>query len=102
MRQTESVPGGLPKSWRRSAGRCTTPSRWRAATTEHLACLKHPTLHSRGCRCAILISSESWTAPSYEDRMQGETMPKITKSRSEGVQIRLDPELKHEARLYLT
>ena len=29
-------------------------------------------------------------------------MPQRTKSRSEGVQIRLDPDLKHEARLYLT
>jgi antitoxin component of RelBE/YafQ-DinJ toxin-antitoxin module len=34
--------------------------------------------------------------------MQGETMPQRTKGRSEGVQIRLDPDLKHEARLYLT
>jgi hypothetical protein len=29
-------------------------------------------------------------------------MPQRTRGRSEGVQIRLDPELKHEARLYLT
>jgi len=29
-------------------------------------------------------------------------MPKRSKGRSEGVQIRLEPELKHEARLYLT
>jgi hypothetical protein len=34
--------------------------------------------------------------------MQGDTMSKMTNGRSEGVQIRLDPELKHEARLYLT
>src|SRR6266581_4677907 len=43
-----------------------------------LACLKYPTLNPRGCRCAILISSESWIAPSYEDRTQGEAMPKMT------------------------
>ena len=29
-------------------------------------------------------------------------MPQRTKSRSEGVQIRLDPDLKQEARVYLT
>ena len=29
-------------------------------------------------------------------------MPPRGKGRSEGVQIRLDPELKHEARIYLT
>jgi hypothetical protein len=29
-------------------------------------------------------------------------MPQRTKGRSEGVQIRLDPDLKQEARLYLT
>jgi len=29
-------------------------------------------------------------------------MPKRSKGRSEGVQIRLDPDLKQEARLYLT
>ncbi len=29
-------------------------------------------------------------------------MPPRVKGRSEGVQIRLDPELKHEARVYLT
>ncbi len=29
-------------------------------------------------------------------------MPQRTKGHSEGVQIRLDPDLKHEARLYLT
>ena len=34
--------------------------------------------------------------------MQGDTMPQRTKGRSEGVQIRLDPDLKQEARLYLT
>jgi hypothetical protein len=34
--------------------------------------------------------------------VQMETMPQRTKGRSEGVQIRLDPDLKQEARLYLT
>jgi hypothetical protein len=34
--------------------------------------------------------------------MQKYTMPKGSKGRSEGVQIRLDPDLKQEARLYLT
>ena len=34
--------------------------------------------------------------------MQGETMLQRAKGRSEGVQIRLDPDLKQEARLYLT
>src|SRR5438128_2748132 len=103
MRQIESALGAPPKSWRSSVGRHTRPpggARPRGKTL--LACLKHPTLNSRRFRCALLISQESLTAPSCGDRVQRETMTQRTKGRSEGVQIRLDPDLKHEARLYLT